>query len=208
MISLESLTAFLAAGIMLNLTPGPDMLYVTARSVSQGRLAGLVSALAIGAGCLVHLAAAALGISALLAYSATAFTVLKLVGAAYLVFLGVKAWRSGASAGEAALMPAQPLARVFAQGVVVNVLNPKVALFFLAFLPQFVDPSRSDPIWQVLLLGALFNLTGTLVNCLVALGADKAGGVLRGPRFARFMPRLSGSIYILMGLGLALCRRD
>ena len=208
MISLESLAAFLAAGIMLNLTPGPDMLYVTARSVSQGRLAGLISAVAIGAGCLVHLAAAALGVSAFLAYSATAFTLLKLGGAAYLVFLGVKAWRSGGPAGQTRLLPAQPLGRVFAQGVLVNVLNPKVALFFLAFLPQFVDPSRSDPIWQVLLLGLLFNFTGTTVNCLVALGADRAGGFLRGPRFGRIMPRLSGSIYILMGLGLALCRRD
>ena len=208
MISMESLLAFLAAGIMLNLTPGPDMLYVTARSVSQGRPAGLVSALAIGVGCLVHLAAAAIGVSAFLAYSATAFTVLKLGGAAYLVFLGIRAWLSGRSVRGAASMTAQPLARVFAQGVLVNVLNPKVALFFLAFLPQFVDPSRSDPLWQVLLLGLLFNLTGTAVNCLVALGADRAGGVLRGPRFGRLMPRISGSVYIIMGLGLALCRKD
>ncbi len=138
MFEIHDFWVFLAAALVVNITPGPDMIYVATRSASQGRSAGVVSALAIGAGCLIHIAAAVFGLSAVLMYSATAFTIVKLAGAGYLVYLGIKALRESRvplpdKAAKASL------GRIFRQGVVINVLNPKVALFFLAFLPQFAD---------------------------------------------------------------------
>ncbi|GLC24199.1 LysE family translocator [Roseisolibacter agri] len=203
----DALLLFLATGLALNLTPGPDMLYVAARSASEGRGAGVASALGIAAGTLVHIALVAFGLAALLAAVPVAYTIVRLAGAAYLVYLGVRAlWRPSALA-ERALAPASRWA-VFRQGVVTNVLNPKVALFFLAFLPQFVDPARGSAALQVLALGLLFDTSGTIVNLAVALGASGAAGRLRrSARAAQLLERATGALFVALGVRLALAGR-
>jgi threonine/homoserine/homoserine lactone efflux protein len=194
---------FLAATLALNLTPGPDMLYITARSVGQGRAAGVLSALGVTAGCLVHTAAAALGVSALFASSAAAYEALRYAGAAYLVYLGIRTLRAP-DAQAAVLAPRLSPRRVFWQGVTTNVLNPKVALFFLAFLPQFADAGRGPVAAQIVLLGLVFNLSGTLVNVAVALAAGGLGDWLgRRPGVRRLQQRLTGALFIALGLRLA-----
>jgi len=204
MFELHDLLIFLGAGLALNLTPGPDMLYVAARSTSEGRRAGVVSALGIGAGTLVHIAALALGLSALLAAVPLLYDVVRLGGAAYLVWLGLRALLRPAAAHDAAPPPPAPLTTIFRQGVVTNVLNPKVALFFLAFLPQFVDPARGSAAAQIVALGLLFDTSGTIVNVLVALAASRAGGALRRGRAARVLHRVTGGVFLLLGARLAL----
>src|SRR6476659_7070249 len=154
--TLHSLALFVAAGLALNLTPGPDMLYVAARGASEGRPAGIASALGIGAGTLVHIALVAAGLAALLAAVPIAYLAIRLGGAAYLIYLGVRGLLARPTTAAAPLEPA-PLGVIFRQGVITNVLNPKVALFFLAFLPQFVDPSRGSTVLQVIALGLIFN---------------------------------------------------
>src|SRR5689334_9943274 len=156
----HSLALFLAAGLALNLTPGPDMLYVAARGASEGRAAGIVSALGIGVGTLVHIALVAVGLAALLAAVPIAHLALRLGGAAYLIWLGVRALRAAPGSGAVGQLAPAPLGAIFRQGVITNVLNPKVALFFLAFLPQFVDASRGNPALQVVVLGLLFDVSG------------------------------------------------
>lgn len=205
---LHSLLLFATAGLALNLTPGPDMLYVAARSASEGRAAGVASAFGIAAGTLVHIALVAGGLAAILAAVPVAYTVVRLAGAAYLVWLGTRALvRPRGVASEGALTPASRW-EVFRQGVVTNVLNPKVALFFLAFMPQFVDPSRGSAALQVLALGLLFNTTGTLVNLAVALGASGAASRLRrSDRAARVLERATGALFIALGVRLALAGR-
>lgn len=204
---LHSLLLFLAAGIALNFMPGPDMLYVAARGASEGRAAGIVSALGIGAGTLVHITLVALGLAALLAAVPIAYTIVRVGGAIYLIYLGVRALRSQTSMALQRVEPA-PLWTVFRQGVITNVLNPKVALFFLAFLPQFVDPSRGNPALQVVALGLLFDTTGTLVNFAVALGSSRAAARLRGSgRAASVLHRLTGALFIGLGLRLAFTSR-
>ncbi len=195
------LALFFAAAAALLLTPGPAVLYIVARSGEQGRRAGLLSALGIGLGTLVHVAAAALGLSALLVSSAVAFSTVKYVGALYLIFLGVR--RLLVKAGPEEALPSRPRAsmrRIFAEGVLVNVLNPKTALFFLAFLPQFVDPARSmTP--QIASLGLLFAALGVVSDSGWALAAGSAAGWLRrSPRIARRQRYVTGGIYIGLGL--------
>ena len=204
---LQSLLLFVSAGLALNLTPGPDMLYVAARGASEGRAAGVASALGISAGTLVHIALVAAGLAALLAAVPVAYTVVRLAGAAYLVWLGLRALLRPTGLAERTLEPASRWA-VFRQGVVTNVLNPKVALFFLAFLPQFVDPSRGSPALQVLALGLIFNTTGTLVNLAVGLGASGAAGRLRrSERAAKVLERATGALFVALGLRLAVAAR-
>ena len=204
---LHSLLLFLAAGLALNFTPGPDMLYVAARGASEGRAAGIVSALGIGAGTLVHITLVALGLAALLAAVPVAYLVVRIGGAVYLIYLGVRALRSQASLVLQHVEPA-PLEVVFRQGVITNVLNPKVALFFLAFLPQFVDPSRGNPALQVVALGLLFDTTGTLVNLAVALGSSRAAARLRGTdRAGAVLHKVTGLLFIGLGLRLAFTSR-
>ena len=198
---------FLASGLLLNFTPGPDMLYVTTRSLAQGRTAGVVSGLAIGAGSVVHLAATVMGLAAVLMYSSAAFTAIKLAGAAYLIFLGVKALVKPSPPERGGPPEPQSLSRIFRQGMLVNMLNPKVALFFLAFLPQFADPASGRFSLQILFLGSAFITTGTLVNCLVGLTMGSAGGYMRRWPAGRFRSRLSGFVYIALGLGVALAER-
>jgi threonine/homoserine/homoserine lactone efflux protein len=201
----HSLLLFVTAGLALNLTPGPDMLYVAARSTGEGRRAGIVSALGIGAGTLVHIAALALGLSALLTAVPAAYDAVRYVGAAYLLWLGARALLRPGSTAATTVAPA-PLGVVFRQGVVTNVLNPKVALFFLAFLPQFVDPARGDPVAQTIALGLLFDVQGTVVNVLVALAASRLARRLRSERAGRALRRVTGGVFVLLGVRLAVRR--
>lgn len=205
---LHSLALFLAAGLALNLTPGPDMLYVAARGASEGRAAGIVSALGIGVGTLVHIALVAAGLAAILDAVPVAYVALRLGGAAYLIYLGVRALQAGPTAAAVEPPPPASLGAIFRQGVVTNVLNPKVALFFLAFLPQFVDPSRGSPVLQVIALGLLFDTTGTLVNLAVAVGSSRAAARFRHPgRAGALLHRLTGGVFIALGLRLAYSAR-
>jgi threonine/homoserine/homoserine lactone efflux protein len=203
----QTILIFMSAGLALNITPGPDMLYVATRSASEGRAAGLLSALGIAAGCLVHLAALAFGLAALLARVPAAYHAVRLAGAAYLVYLGFRALLR-----PQPVLPSPDLARaslgsIFRQGVITNVLNPKVALFFLAFLPQFVDPTRGSPVAQILLLGLLFNTTGTLVNGAVAILASQTVDWLRSRQGASLrLQRVTGGIFIVLGTRLACAR--
>jgi threonine/homoserine/homoserine lactone efflux protein len=209
MFELDSLVLFVIAGLVLNLTPGPDLLYITARSLGQGARAGAASALGIAAGCLVHTAAAALGISVLLQAMPLAYDAIRLAGAAYLIFLGVQALLSAGALprGHGPLPPA-PLAQVFWQGFVTNVLNPKVALFFLAFLPQFADPARGAFALQVLVLGLIFIVNGLWVCLAVAYAAARAAQWLyqRGAAVVA-LQRGAGALLIGLGLHLALGRK-
>ena len=202
---LPTLALFLVATVTLNVTPGPDMLYVIANSIGLGRKAGVVSALGIGGGTLVHTFAGALGLSALLMSSATAFDLVRYAGAVYLLYLGIRSFMSKEAQIVAGRVPQIPLGTVFKRGVATNVLNPKVALFFLAFLPQFVDPSRGAVILQFLLLGTMFNLSGTLVNTIVALLVGFAGDRFAdNPGFAWLQRWFTGSVFVALGARLAL----
>jgi len=199
---LASLGLFVAAALVLLITPGPAVLYIVARSIDQGRRAGLVSMLGVHAGTLVHVAAAAAGLSALLAASAMAFSVVKYLGAAYLIFLGVRRLLDRRTSVTSRRLERRHLRRAFLDGVVVNVLNPKTALFFLAFLPQFVMTARGAVGAQVLGLGLLFVGLGVITDGLYAVGAGTAAHWLRGnPQFVRSERWVSGSMYI--GLGVA-----
>ncbi len=196
---------FVVAAVVLLVTPGPAVLYIVARSVEQGRGAGLVSALGIHVGTLVHVAAAALGMSAILASSALAFDVVKYLGAAYLVYLGIRKLVGGGGRGDAEPPASRSLARLFGQGVVVNALNPKTALFFLAFLPQFVDTSRGAVAVQILFLGLVFVALGVISDGLYAVAAGSAGAWLkRDGRFLRAERYVSGSVFIGLGVTAAL----
>lgn len=199
---------FVLATLTLNATPGPDMLYVIARGGGQGRSAGVASALGIAAGCLVHTLLVACGLAGLLLTAPAAFDAVKYAGAAYLVYLGVRALTSRRRTEADRQVAASGLGAVFFQGALTNLLNPKVALFFLAFLPQFVDHSRGPVALQILMLGLLFNLMGTTVNILVALAASFAGGRLKtrvGDSTA--LRWLTGGALISLGVRLALIER-
>ncbi|MHB1318876.1 MAG: LysE family translocator [Anaerolineae bacterium] len=192
---------FLSAALVLFLMPGPVVMYTVARTLAQGRAAGLVSVLAAAIGDLTHVLAAALGLSALLASSPLAFQLVRYAGAAYLVFLGVRTWLSREAQGGPGIVPQQPLRRVFGQGVLVAVLNPKTALFFLAFLPQFVRPGRGTVALQILVLGALFVLLGMVMNTLWALAAGAVSSFAsRGGQAGRASRTLAGGVYVALGV--------
>ena len=206
---LSHLLVFIAAGWLLNLTPGPDVLYIVSAALKNGVRAGMVAALGIVSGCFVHVLAAGLCVGALLATSATAFTALKWVGAAYLAWMGIKLLRA---AGGAAAAPAvrqasaeADLWRIYRRGFLTNVLNPKVALFFLAFVPQFIRPDAPDKLSAFLLLGLLFNLNSLPINFayawLAGWTAQRADVVRRG---LRWMDRAAGLLFLGFGLRLAL----
>lgn len=206
MLDLSTLLLFAAASATLVVVPGPAVVYILTRSIAHGRPAGIVSALGIEAGALVHVAAAVAGISALVASSATAFAVVKYAGAGYLILLGVQRLRSR---GELALadLPPESNARLFRQGMVVNALNPKVAVFFVAFLPQFVDPGHAVAP-QVALLGALFVAVATAIDFAWALAAGSVGQRLRRSlRVRRWLDRASGVTFIGLGAAAAAARR-
>jgi threonine/homoserine/homoserine lactone efflux protein len=197
----DQLLPFLAAALALNLTPGADMTYVLSRSVAQGRSAGIASSLGIFCGSAIHTMLAAAGVSALLAASEIGFQILKWAGCAYLAWLAFKLLRSRPTAEELAGAARTSLARVWAEGVLVNLLNPKVAIFILAFIPQFTDPARGAVWAQIAVLGTLFNIGGTLVNITVATVAGSLAGRLRArPRIQLWMNRVSGAVLALLAL--------
>ena len=214
------LLAFIVAGLLLNLTPGVDVFYVVSHALRQGVRAGVVAGLGIAAGCMVHTLAAALGVSALIAASATAFTVLKWVGAAYLLWMGWGMLRSRGALDVEAFAPAVgspsaqglPMLTIFRRGFLTNVLNPKVALFFLAFVPQFIAPGTAHPAWVFLALGLLFNINGLLVSAGWALAAAgmarrmraSAGSARSAGRGLLWIERVAGLLIIAFGLKLAL----
>ena len=209
MIDPESLLLFVVAAIFLLVTPGPAVLYIVARSIEQGRVAGFVSTLGIGLGGILHVVFAALGLSALLVKSALAFAVLKYLGAAYLIYLGVKKLLSKPSVSLAKGFAKTSHKQLFLQGFIVNALNPKTALFFLAFLPQFIDPGRGDVTLQILLLGAVFIVMAVLSDGIYALVAGAIGEKLSGSRsVAVFEKYFSGMVFILLGLGAAFAGHD
>ena len=205
MSSLPNLSIFLLAALILLLTPGPAVLYIVARSLDQGRLAGFVSVLSIEVGNFVHVLAATLGLSAILVSSALAFSIVKYLGAAYLIYLGVRRLLARETAHQPTTFQRQSLRRIFRQGVLVAILNPKTALFFFAFLPQFVDSSKSSFTLQLLTLGCLFVLMAIVTDSLYALLAGTIGQWLKGTRsFLRVERYLVGTVYIGLGLMAAL----
>jgi threonine/homoserine/homoserine lactone efflux protein len=215
MFGTHDLWLFVLSGLLLNITPGPDTLYIVGRSSAQGGRAGAVAALGVGAGALVHICAAALGLSALLAASAAAFTVVKIIGAAYLVYVGISLIRSKSPAASppAAVShrPAAhshrpaPLRGIFFQGFLTNVLNPKVALFFLAFLPQFVLSDAPSKPLAFFFLGVIFDFNGTLWNLLVAWSTARLSRRLGASgRFKKWFNRCVGSLFVCVGIRLAL----
>ena len=200
-----TLALFAGAALALLVVPGPAVLYIVTQSIEHGRNAGLVSMLGVQAGALVHVAAAAFGLSALLVSSATAFNVVKYAGAAYLVFLGLRKLLARERFETTGERPPRRLDRVFAQGVVVNVLNPKAALFFFAFLPQFVDVEAGSVGLQMALLGLFFILIAVVSDGLYALAAGTASDWLRGSRgFVRAERWVSGTVLVALGVTAAL----
>lgn len=209
MLGIHNYWVFVTAGVLLNLTPGQDTMYILGRSIAEGRKAGVASALGIGTGTLFHIAAAMLGLSAVLTASAVAFTFLKLAGAAYLVYLGLRLlFERGAVHGLAQNPSAKPGVWIaYRRGILTNVLNPKVAIFFLAFLPQFVDPSSGHSSLSFLVLGATFVFTGTIWCLVIAVVSAKASDVVRRSfAAARLMHRIVGIVFIGLGIKLALER--
>ena len=205
----HSLLLFVAAGLLLNLTPGPDVLYIVTRSLRSGVRAGIVAGLGITAGCFVHITAAAVGVGALMATSTALFTALKWVGAAYLLWVGVRMLASRMPKEELLPVEGMPeqadLKSVFLGGFWTNVLNPKVALFFLAFVPQFIAPETANKPLAFLLLGTLFNVNAIFVNVgwalLAGWTARRVGAVRRG---MHWLERGAGALFIGFGIRLAL----
>jgi threonine/homoserine/homoserine lactone efflux protein len=203
----HDLWLFVLSALLLNITPGPDTLYILGRSTGQGWRAGAVAAFGIGAGALVHICAAALGLSAILAASATAFSVVKYLGAAYLLYVGIALIRSSASTAMLTGADGQTsqMRSIFLQGFLTNVLNPKVALFFLAFLPQFVSAEAPSKPLAFLFLGAIFDVNGTIWNLAVAWSAARISGSLTpGITLKRWFNRCVGGVFVGVGLRLAL----
>ena len=205
MLSTSQVTLFGVASIALILTPGPDMLYVIARSIGQGKRAGIVSALGVCFGILVHTGSAAIGLSALLMTSALAYNIVKYAGAAYLIYLGIRTIISREQENHFnAPQVGISLVKTFSQGVLSNLLNPKVALFFLAFMPQFVDPSKGEIGLQIVTLGLIFVLMGLCWLVLVALLTSYLGNRLQSnSRWKRFQQWFTGSILVFLGARLA-----
>jgi threonine/homoserine/homoserine lactone efflux protein len=205
--SATSFALFCLASAALAVVPGPAVTYIVMHSVDKGRRAGLASAAGVASGGLVHVAAATVGLSALIASSATAFTVVKIIGAVYLIVVGIRRI-VGRDDSEQVQAPPAPMSRIYRQGVIVNVFNPKTALFFLAFLPQFVDRGASIPP-QVALLGLTFAAIAFVSDCLYALLADLlAGRLRRSGRGARARRYLSGGIFVVLGVTAAAAHRS
>ena len=208
---IHDLALFASAALLVNLTPGPDMLFVVGSSAARGRRDGVYAALGVGLGCMLHIALAALGLSALLAASATAFTIVKWVGAAYLVWTGIAMLRSAGQRVDASAAVPTTSMKVFWQGAATNALNPKVALFFLAFLPQFIAPGSDGQALAFVVLGLLFNAGGAVVNIGVALLAGAArerwAGSAEAGRVGEWLQRAAGALFVALGVKLAFSSR-
>ncbi len=216
MFGTHDLALFVLSGLLLNIAPGPDTLYIVGRSASHGFRGGAVAAMGIGAGCFVHIFAAAVGLSALLAASATAFTVVKWAGGAYLVWMGVSMLgkASRITGSELVCVPNSASIqvskrtltpfRIFAQGFATNALNPKVALFFLAFLPQFIDPTAPHKALAFAVLGCVFNFNAALWNLFVAWSASRIARTARNSKALQmWINRAIGAVFIYLGVRLA-----
>jgi threonine/homoserine/homoserine lactone efflux protein len=207
MFGTHDLALFILSGLLLNITPGQDVFYVVSKGASLGWRHGALAALGVGAGCFVHVFSAALGLSAILATSATAFSLVKYVGAAYLVWIGFQMWRAN---GNGDTNPGGEYFRVsrrkiFTQGFLTNALNPKVALFFLAFLPQFVSHDAVSKPLAFLFLGIVFTLNGTLVNLGYAWSAARVTSLFgTGGRYTKWIKRAAGTLFIGLGVRLAM----
>lgn len=198
------LTLFFSASLVLLVTPGPAVIYIVTRSVAQGRRAGVVSSLALSVGNTFQVAAAAYGISMLLDSSMLAFNVVKFMGAGYLVYLGVRRLMEGGRSGGAEIMEKEGLSRIFRQGVIVNLLNPKTAVFFFSYLPQFADVSKGALRGQILFLGAVFLVMGLFVGGFYAILAGTTGNWLRrSSRYYRFQRYVTGGVFIALGVAAA-----
>ena len=210
MFGIHDLPLFIISGLLLNIMPGPDSLLIMTRSATQGWRAGVAASLGIGAGTLVHIFAAALGLSALLSTSATAFTVVKLVGAAYILTMAVGLLRSRKATREttAPALPALPYRKIFAQGFLTNVLNPKVALFFLAFVPQFIHADAPNKALAFVVLGCIFNFNGMLWCSALALTTAKASERIKlNPTVSLWLNRATGGLFVWLGVKLALSKQ-
>ncbi len=205
MFGTQNLPLFVLSGLLLNMTPGQDTFYIVGRSIAQGRRAGVLSVMGIIAGCCVHTLAAAFGLSAILATSSRAFLVVKLCGAAYLIYLGIRMIAERAPGQPATLeLPREQSWAIFQSGFLTNVLNPKVALFFLAFLPQFVDPSAHSKLGALLFLGAVFMFNGTLWCLVLVWGAAAIRKRLRVNRRAgALLTRAAGALFVGLGVKMA-----
>jgi len=204
----STLVLFAGAALLLLVIPGPAVVYIVSESIAHGRRAGMVAMLGIHAGTMVHITAAALGISAILVSSAEAFTAIKVAGACYLVYLGLRALFGGDQGAGASVSRSRDLRRIFRHGALVNVTNPKTGLFFFAFLPQFVDPSKGAAGLQIAILGFVFMLLGIVSDGLFGLLAGTAAGWVRGrPGFGRLQRRITGTIFIGLGVTTALTGR-
>lgn len=214
MFGIHDLALFIISGILLNVTPGQDVAFIVSRGAAHGWRTGIIAALGVGTGCFVHVFSAALGLSAILATSATAFTVVKLAGAGYLLWIGLSLWRPNGN-GHAETHDAGhdiSLRRIFTQGFLTNALNPKVALFFLAFLPQFVAAESTTKGLAFLVLGLIFTINGTLVNIGYAWLSAKAAALFNsvagsGSRFGVWIKRVAGTLFIGLGIKLAMADR-
>jgi threonine/homoserine/homoserine lactone efflux protein len=205
MIEASRLYLFMGAALALLLLPGPAVLYITARSASQGRMAGLVSVIAIETANFIQAVAAALGLSAILLSSALAFDVVKYLGAAYLIYLGIRKLISSDETVDREEVKRESLSRIYWQGLVINILNPKTALFFFAFLPQFIDPAKGNVVGQNLLLGSIFVGMALITDSLYALLASSLAGRLAGNKgFQKGQRYFAGLIYVGLGITTAL----
>jgi RhtB (resistance to homoserine/threonine) family protein len=208
MVGIHDFGLFLAAGILLNLTPGPDTVYILGRSLAQGREAGIASALGICVGSIFHTTAAALGLSAILATSALAFGTIKILGGAYLIFLGMKILFDRRKELRLPVsFRRRSTVAAFRQGILTNVLNPKVALFFLAFLPQFIDPASNTKVIAFLLLGFTFVTTGTVWCLVLACFAATLSERLRtNETIGQWLNRTAGALFVFLGVRLAIAK--
>ncbi len=198
---------FLSAAIAINITPGPDMVYILSRTITQGRKIGIASSLGVCSGSFVHIIAAAFGLSAILATSAMAFSIVKYAGAAYLIYLGIKALRSKRITFDipVKLQKDSSFWKAFRQGALIDILNPKVAIFFMAFLPQFVRPELGQAPAQILILGLLVNLIGMVIEAVLVLTAARTTIFFRNnSQFSTLLDRILGSMLICLGIRLAL----
>jgi len=213
MLGTHDLALFVVSGLLLNMAPGPDSLLIMTRSAAQGWRAGSAAALGIGAGTFIHIFAAALGLSAVLATSATAFAIVKYVGAAYLLYIGIallwsKRERLAVVEAPAATLPSLSYRRIFVQGFLTNVLNPKVAVFFLAFVPQFIAPLAPNKTIAFIALGCIFNFNGMLWCHFLAASSAFASKRLQASRsVVLWLNRLIGAVFVSFGVKLALAER-
>lgn len=206
--ALDTLLLFMAAALALNLTPGPDMLFCLGSGAHRGPKAGIAASLGVAVGAMVHTAAAAFGLAGLLMASPLAFEIVRWTGAAYLVWLAWNTFRAAPPSGEGTAVTQTDIARIFLRGALTNILNPKVAIFFLAFLPQFIDPANGSVVVQALVLGTLMNISGTIVNALVGAGAGGLGRTLaRNPSAAKALNYASATVFFGLAVRLGLMSR-